>query len=228
MEIKEKNSTEKEEILLFAHFDGIKSHNKLHPKYENWVQLDSFQWGVGMGVSSPGRNRYGNDDEDEEEVDEKVYPERECSDCSVSEVTVTKSLSPESPNLLYQVATKKAMETVLIEMVKRVGDKYTPQMKFILFKVYISGLSISYGGGRNKDSERVNESLSLNFAGIEFITFQDGQSFVSVHYHLAAITATLKTGPNLDIADKYMKEKKKKKEKKEDGKKEDDMESGNQ
>lgn len=59
---------------------------------------------MGLGISSGGRRRRYNDsddDEDEEPVDETVYGDREASEPSVSEMTVSKHSTKESPLLLF-------------------------------------------------------------------------------------------------------------------------------
>jgi hypothetical protein len=89
-----------------------------------------------------------------------------------------------------------------------------------LNKVYISGFSTSWGERRGKESSQPpSESISLNFAGIEFGYYDAaGLPLAATHYHLAANVATLKAGPELKEIAKYKKEPKKK----EDGKTEDD------
>ena len=51
--------------------------------FKDWIQLSSFQWGVGRGVTSP----HGSEDT------------REGSEPSISEVVVTKRMEKASPKL---------------------------------------------------------------------------------------------------------------------------------
>eukprot|EP01114_Cavostelium_apophysatum_P003944 TRINITY_DN14079_c0_g1_i1.p1 TRINITY_DN14079_c0_g1~~TRINITY_DN14079_c0_g1_i1.p1 ORF type:complete len:262 (+),score=65.16 TRINITY_DN14079_c0_g1_i1:113-787(+) len=215
----------KEEFVLYGQFPGVTGDavGKASDKYSDWIKLSSFQFGVGMGIGSPGRRRgyrNGSDDEDEPEIDENNFPERECSDASVSEITVTKEFTPSSPFILFQSTAKKVMDVVTLDLVREEEGKSTPVLRYVLKSVYISGFSISYGGrgrGNNKDESSLpNESLSLNFCAMELISFnKDGQTNASTSYHLAATVATLKTGPNLEVADKYKKTKKPKETKQE-------------
>lgn len=67
------------------------------------IVTEHSQWGVGLGISS-GRWR-DDDDEEEEEKDENTYEDRETTNASVSEVTMSKSVGPESPMILFNVVS---------------------------------------------------------------------------------------------------------------------------
>jgi type VI secretion system secreted protein Hcp len=112
--------------------------------YEKWLEVDSFQWGVGRGIGS-AQGSSGN---------------REASTPSISEITVTKRQDESSGKLLQECYNGVGTATVTITFV-RTGSPATEYLSFILTNVMISGLSMSSGG------DRPSESLSLNFTKIE-------------------------------------------------------------
>ncbi len=77
----------------------------------------------------------------------------------VSEVTFTKTLNNDtSPRLLQGLIAQNQFDTVFIKFVKNAQILYAAKLS----DVVISGYSISSGGDRPK------ESVSLNFAKVEF------------------------------------------------------------
>ena len=116
--------------------------------HATWIELNSFQWGVGRGVSSPTGSS----------------EDRESSAPSVSEITVTKEFDKASVKLLteaYQGTGAGDAATVQIDFVRTNKGKLDVYSTFILSNVIISGYSLSSGG------DRPSESLSLNFVKIE-------------------------------------------------------------
>jgi hypothetical protein len=55
--------------------------------------------------SGRGWNRRNDQEEEEEEQDENEYKERECSDPSISEFTISKPAGKDSPFLLFQTVS---------------------------------------------------------------------------------------------------------------------------
>lgn len=111
--------------------------------YANWIELNSFQWGVGRGISSPtGANK-----------------DRESSAPSVSEITVTKAQDTATGKLLTEAYQGKGV-TVIIDFVKTDQGKLSKYLEYKLSDTMISGYSTSSGG------DRPSESLSLNFAKV--------------------------------------------------------------
>jgi len=113
--------------------------------YEDWVELTSFQWGVGRGISSGvgGGSK------------------REATAPSVSEITVTRSMDAFSRDLLKESLGGKAVQ-VKIELTQTDNNgKHVAYQKYILDDTLTSGYSISTGG------DRPSESLSLNFAKVD-------------------------------------------------------------
>jgi type VI secretion system secreted protein Hcp len=116
--------------------------------HTNWIELSSFQFGVGRGVSSiTGSSE-----------------DRESSAPSISEITVTKEFDKASAKLLteaYQGTGDGDAATVQLDFVRTNKGKLDIYSTFTLTNVIISGFSLSSGG------DRPTESLSLNFTKIE-------------------------------------------------------------
>jgi type VI secretion system secreted protein Hcp len=113
--------------------------------YKEWIEVDSFQWGVGRGISSPvgGSSK------------------RESSAPSVSEITVTKTMDKASPLMLKEAIGGKG-SVVKIELTRTdEAGKHLAYQKYILTDTLVSGYSLSSGG------DRPSESLSLNFVKID-------------------------------------------------------------
>jgi len=113
--------------------------------HEKWIELNSCQWGIGRGISSPTG---GSSD-------------RESSAPSVSEIVVTKATDVSSTKVLnegYQGEGQK----VTIDFCKTDKGKLEVFLTLSLENTMISGYSLSSGG------DRPTESLSLNFTKIEF------------------------------------------------------------
>ena len=113
--------------------------------HEGWVELNSFQWGVGRGISSPTG----------------ASADRESSAPSVSEITVTKDNDVASTKLLNE-AYQGEGKTVTIDFCKTDKDKLEAYLTLTLENTMVSGYSISSGG------DRPSESLALNFTKVEF------------------------------------------------------------
>jgi type VI secretion system secreted protein Hcp len=113
--------------------------------HQKWIELNSFQWGVGRGISSPVG---GSSD-------------REASAPSVSEIVVTKATDVASPKLLDASLQGEGV-AVTIDFCKTDKGKLSVYMTYTLTNTMISGYSLSSGG------DRPSESLSLNFTKVEF------------------------------------------------------------
>jgi type VI secretion system secreted protein Hcp len=138
--------------------------------HKDWIEVNSFQWGVGRGISSPTGGG----------------ADRESSAPSVSEIVVTKAQCTATTKLLDEALQGEGVK-VQIDFVKTDGKKLETYMFYKLENVMISGYSISSGG------ERPMESLSLNFTKIEYKGTQmdlanKGATSSSVIYDLAKAT----------------------------------------
>jgi type VI secretion system secreted protein Hcp len=112
--------------------------------YENWIEVNSFQWGVGRGIGS-AQGSGGN---------------REHSHPSVSEVTITKDQDQSTGPLLKEAFNGQGTAVVTITFI-RTGSPAVEFLSYILTNVMLSGYSTSSGG------DRPSESISLNFTQIE-------------------------------------------------------------
>lgn len=113
--------------------------------HEKWIELNSCQWGVGRGISSPTG----------------ASADRESSAPSVSEIVVTKATDASSTKLLneaYQGEGQKCQ----IDFCKTNQGVLEVYLTLTLTNTMISGLSVSGG------TDRPTESLSLNFTKVEF------------------------------------------------------------
>lgn len=116
-------------------------------KYKDWIELSSFQWGVGRGISMVGGGGVGT---------------RESSTPSVSEITVTKVTDASTTDLLKNVMGAKMDAKCNLDFT-RTGDK-GEEIAFLQYELTdtaVSGFSMSSGG------DRPSESLSLNFTKVE-------------------------------------------------------------
>ncbi len=113
--------------------------------HEKWIELNSCQWGVGRGISSPTGGS----------------ADRESSAPSVSEIVVTKATDVSSTKILNE-AYQGEGKTVQIDFCKTDKGKLEVYLTLNLTNTMISGYSVSSGG------DRPSESCSLNFTKVEF------------------------------------------------------------
>lgn len=115
-------------------------------KFKNWIELDSFQWGVGRGIASAARSDKS----------------REATEPSIAEVTVTKRMDMSSPNLLLEALAGENNTKVKISFTTTTKSEVKEFLTYELTDTGISGYSLSSGG------DMPSESLSLNFAQVSF------------------------------------------------------------
>jgi type VI secretion system secreted protein Hcp len=113
--------------------------------FEGQIELSSFQWGIGRGVGSPS-GASGN---------------REASNPSISEVTVTKMQDNASGELLKESLSGEGKAKAEISFTRTDKGGAVVYIVYTLTDVMFSGFSMSSGG------DRPSESLSLNFTKIE-------------------------------------------------------------
>jgi type VI secretion system secreted protein Hcp len=119
---------------------GLKGEST-NPDYEGWIEIDSFQFGGGVGVTLG------------------LGGQRESSAPSLSEVTISKTADSTSTGFFSSMT----LGTVLPEMRLFVPTNANPGriIKIYLRDVIISSVSWSSGG------EFPSESVSLNFAAFK-------------------------------------------------------------
>ncbi len=129
---------------IYMNFPGI-SGSTIEKGFENQIQLNSFQWGVGRAISS------------------STSGTKETSTPSVSEIVITKMMDKASPDLLKNSLVGAPTTTpVTIQFTKQTSLGLQRYAEYQLSNVLISGYSISSGG------DTPTESLSLSFSKVIF------------------------------------------------------------
>src|SRR5579863_1928254 len=127
---------------IYIKYEGITGDTTAEG-HKEWIEVNSFQWGVGRGIHSPTG----------------AGADRESSAPSVSEIVVTKHTDTSSIDLLSE-ALQGEGKTVKIDFVKTDKGKLETYLSYELTNTMISGYSLSSGG------EAPQESISLNFTKI--------------------------------------------------------------
>ena len=109
-----------------------------------WIEVNSFQWGVGRGISSPTGSS----------------SDREASAPSVSEIVVTKPTDIATVNILRESLGGEGQD-VTIDFSKTDRGALRVYLSYTLNNTLISGYSINSGG------DLPEESISLNFTKIQ-------------------------------------------------------------
>ncbi len=139
---------------IYMNYDGLAVKGDVTAEgHEDWIELNSFQWGVGRGISSPTG----------------ASADRESSAPSVSEIVVTKATDSATPKLLNEAYQGEGVK-VEIDFCKTDKGVLEVYMKYTLENTLISGYSVSSGG------DRPMESLSLNFTKVEYKNIPTGES----------------------------------------------------
>jgi type VI secretion system secreted protein Hcp len=114
--------------------------------HQKWIELSSFQWGVGRGIGSATSGPAS----------------RESSIPSISEITVTKRMDSASPGLWTDSVAGQLNSTVNIVFTTTDQGDTKEFLKYELSNTGLSGYSLSSGG------DMPTESLSLNFTKISW------------------------------------------------------------
>jgi len=129
--------------------------------HEKWITCDSFQFGVGRAITSSGGGQ-----------------DRETSNPSFSEVSITKSMDKASVELMMQAAGGKSLGKCEIHFLQTGGTDTKGQvyLKYELGEAIISSYSTSSGG------ERPNESIAISYTtcSTEYSVFKDGKSVETI------------------------------------------------
>lgn len=131
-------------MAIYLKYEGIDGE-ATHEEHKKWVDIGSLQFGVGRAISTPAGSTAN----------------REASEPSVSEVTLTKTLDSSSPKFFTEACTGAAGKKVVIDLVST-GSPGVTYTQYTLYNTLVSGYSVSTGG------DRPAESLSLSFTKIEF------------------------------------------------------------
>ncbi|MDT7949889.1 MAG: type VI secretion system tube protein Hcp [Acetobacteraceae bacterium] len=139
--------------------------------HKEWIEVNSFQWGVGRGISSPTGGS----------------ADRESSAPSISEIVVTKPQDISSVGLLTEAYQGDGVK-VQLDFCRTNKDQMQVYLTIELENVMISGYSVSSGG------DRPQESISLNFTKITYKGTQmkpdgSGAGPANISYDLATAVA---------------------------------------
>ena len=156
---------------IYIQYGKIKG-NVTEQGHKEWVEANSFQWGVGRGIGSPvGKSA-----------------NRESSAPSVSEVVFTKAMDKSSFAWLQEALTGKGVDCT-IDFCSVDAKELRTYTQYKLTNCMISGYSVSSGG------DRPSESLSINFTKVEYVFKEYGQDNAvtdspRVSYDLASAVAS--------------------------------------
>lgn len=131
-------------MAIYMKFGSIKG-SVTATGFKEWIEVHSFQWGVGRGISTPVGSA----------------KDREASAPSVSEVVVTKVADIASHKLLEEALFGSGLK-VEIAFTTTVKDKTDQYLIFEGKEAMVSGFSMSSGG------DRPSESVSLNFTHFQW------------------------------------------------------------
>ncbi|MDP4025127.1 type VI secretion system tube protein Hcp [Methylobacterium sp. NEAU 140] len=133
-------------MSIFVKFEGIDG-DATEDGHKKWIAVDSFQFGVGRGISTPVGDA----------------ARRETSKPSISEVVFTKRMDAASLKLWESSLVENKGKKVEVHFT-RTGDsgKLDVYAQYELTNSLISGYSVSSGG------ESPSESVSLNFTKVMY------------------------------------------------------------
>lgn len=141
-------------MILLNFSTAIKGDSTV-ASHTDWITIDSLQFGVGRAISASGGGF-----------------DRETSNPSFSEVTLTKSMDKASTELMMQAICGKSLGEATIHFIQTGGADAKGQhfYEIKLKEPIISSYSVSSGG------DRPSESISISFKGIQvqYNTFKDG------------------------------------------------------
>ena len=129
-------------------------------KHEDWITIDSFQFGVGRAISTSG-----------------VGKDRDTSNPSFSEVSLHKAMDVASVDLMQQAICGKSLGTATLHFIQTGGADAKGQvyLEIELSEAIVSSYSITSGG------DRPSESFSINFNQykMKYSTFGEGKAAVA-------------------------------------------------
>jgi type VI secretion system secreted protein Hcp len=114
--------------------------------FKDWIELQSFQWGVGRAIGTAARGSTS----------------REHSEPSISEIVVTKLTDVASPKLFLDAVAGKLDSKVEVKFTTTTKGKVETFLTYKMENTGVSGYSLSSGG------DMPMESLTLNFTKISY------------------------------------------------------------
>ena len=151
-------------MAIYMQIEGLPG-NVTESGHTKWIEVDSFRFGCGRGVSSrtPGNtvNReafFGNFFLQNKNM---TPVNREASTVSISEISVSKEMDETSPKL-FTLACVGTGKTIKIEFC-RTGATPLVYASIELSDALISSYGVDGGSGRSP-----HENLSINFSKIQY------------------------------------------------------------
>ena len=141
--------------MILLKFDVAINGDSTVTGHEQWITIDSMQFGVGRAITTSG-----------------VGKDRDTSNPSFSEITLSKSMDVASTELWMQATCGKSLTKATIHFIQTGGATAKGQvyLEYLLFDPIISSYSMSSGG------DRPSESISINFNQIksQYTVFDEG------------------------------------------------------
>lgn len=131
-------------MAIYVKYDGIDGE-ATQADHKKWLDVASITWGVGRAISATSGSTSN----------------REASEPSVSEVTLSKMMDSSSPKLFTEAVTGAVGKKVVIHLVTT-GSPGKTYAEYTLTNALVSSYSMSSGG------DRPAESLSISFTKLEF------------------------------------------------------------
>src|SRR6201999_2059359 len=128
---------------IYMNWDGIEGAVTTGG-FEKWIEVNSFQWGVGRGIGSAARGA----------------ETREASEPSISEIVITKRLDKASTKLFMDAVAGDLSATVKFKFTTTTKYKVDTYLAYELTNCGLSGYSKSSSG------DAPTESMTLNFTKI--------------------------------------------------------------
>ena len=135
-------------MAIYMKFPGV-TGDVTETKHTTWVELKSFEWGVGRIISSSVGSS----------------AERESSAPSISEVVVSKDNDVATGKLMQEALSGNG-KLVQIDFTRTYKDQQEIYLTLELTNTIISGCAHSSSG------DRPTETISLNFTKVQFTTNQ--------------------------------------------------------
>ena len=131
-------------MAVYVWIDGIEG-TATQEEHKKWIQAETLNWGVGRSIAAMTG----------------ATQNRESSEPSVSEVTITKQTDGSSPKLFQRACGEDTKGTkVKIDFVTT-GNPGVTYMRYTLHNTLIAGYDISTSG------ELPTETISFNFTKVE-------------------------------------------------------------
>ena len=134
-------------MAIYLNVEGLKGEVSA-AGHEKWIECNSLQWGVGRAITT----RVGGG------------ADREASQPSISEVTVSKLMDKATPNLMLMCADGTHHDEALLT-VRKAGGSQLEYLTVKLEGVLITSVSTAGSGGE----DQLTENVTLNFAKVHVI-----------------------------------------------------------